>query len=112
MRNLILGKFALEHPYYSTLPMCEPHAKTHVRRFGMQLKGKTILMNNSKSMEKELTIVTIGLALVLLKLLFGLRMGIVIGVNEDVFKDYIGQGVTANPDVHDSKSADKIWHYA
>ena len=63
-------------------------------------------------MEKELSLVKIGLALVLLGLLFGVGMGIVFGVNEDVFKDYIAQGITANPDVHDSKSADKIWRYA
>lgn len=63
-------------------------------------------------MEKELSIVKIGLALVLLGLLFGVGMGIVFGVNEEVFKDYIAQGITANPDVHDAKSADKIWRYA
>ncbi|HSF08172.1 MAG TPA: hypothetical protein VLA60_02095 [Nitrospirales bacterium] len=63
-------------------------------------------------MEKELSLVKIGLALVLLGLLFGVGMGIVFGVNEDVFKDYIAQGITANPGVHDSKSADKIWRYA
>ena len=63
-------------------------------------------------MERELSTVKIGLALVLLGLLFGVGMGSVFGVNEDVFKDYIAQGVLANPDVHDSKSADKIWRYA
>jgi hypothetical protein len=63
-------------------------------------------------MEKELSTIKIGLALVLLGLLFGVGMGIVFGVNEDVFKDYIAQGITANPNVHDSKSPDKIWRYA
>lgn len=63
-------------------------------------------------MEKELSTVKIGLALVLLGLLFGVGMGIVFGVNEDLFKDYIAQGITANPDVHDTKSPDKIWRYA
>ncbi len=63
-------------------------------------------------MERELSTVKIGLALVLLGLLFGVGMGIVFGVNEDVFKDYIAQEIMANPDVHDSKSADKIWRYA
>ncbi|GJL66153.1 MAG: hypothetical protein NPIRA05_11240 [Nitrospirales bacterium] len=63
-------------------------------------------------MEKELSTVKIGLALVLLGLLFGVGMGIVFGVNEDLFKDYIAQGITANPDVHDAKSPDKIWRYA
>ena len=63
-------------------------------------------------MEKELSTVKIGLALVLLGLLFGVGMGIIFGVNEDVFKDFIAQGITANPDVHDTKSPDKIWRYA
>lgn len=63
-------------------------------------------------MEKELNVVKIGLALVLLGLLFGVGMGIIFGVNEDVFKDYIAQGIAANPDVHDAKSPDKIWRYA
>lgn len=63
-------------------------------------------------MEKELNAVKIGLVLVLLGLLFGVGMGIIFGVNEDVFKDYIAQGIAANPDVHDAKSPDKIWRYA
>ena len=29
MRNLILGKFALEHPYYSTLPIGKSQDKVH-----------------------------------------------------------------------------------
>ena len=53
-----------------------------------------------------------GLGLVLLGLAFGVGMGIVFGINEDVFKDYITQGIAANPEVHDAKSAGKIWRYA
>jgi len=63
-------------------------------------------------MEQELKTVKIGLALVLVGLLFGVGMGIVFGVNEDAFQNYIAQGIAANPDVHDAKSPDKIWRYA
>ena len=63
-------------------------------------------------MEQELKTVKIGLALILAGLLFGVGMGIIFGVNEDVFKNYISQGIAANPDVHDAKSPDKIWRYA
>jgi hypothetical protein len=63
-------------------------------------------------MEQELKTVKVGLALVLLGLFFGVGMGIFFGVNEDVFKDYITQGIAANPEVHDTKSPEKIWRYA
>ena len=63
-------------------------------------------------MEQELKNVKIGLALVLAGLLFGVGMGIIFGVNEDVFKNYIAQEIASNPDVHDAKSPDKIWRYA
>ena len=53
-----------------------------------------------------------GLSLVLLGLAFGVVLGICFGVNEDLFKDFIAQGVAANPDVHDANSPDKIWRYA
>jgi len=53
-----------------------------------------------------------GLALVMLGLLFGIGLGIVFGANEDLFKDYIAQGIAAHPAVHDAKSPDKIWRYA
>jgi len=53
-----------------------------------------------------------GLALVMLGLLFGIGLGIVFGANEDLFKDYIAQGIAAHPEVHDAKSPDKIWRYA
>ncbi|MGD9851100.1 MAG: hypothetical protein AB7T38_07525 [Nitrospirales bacterium] len=63
-------------------------------------------------MTKEIQIVRVGLGLVLLGLMFGVGMGMVFGINEDFFKEYIAQGVAANPEFHDSKSADKIWRYA
>ena len=63
-------------------------------------------------MEQELKTVKIGLALVLVGLLFGVGMGIFFGVNEDAFQNYIAQGIAANPEVHDAKSPDKIWRYA
>jgi len=60
----------------------------------------------------DLSPVKIGLALTLLLLLFGLTMGIGFGIAEDSFKDFIAQGVAANPDLHDDKSISKIWRYA
>lgn len=63
-------------------------------------------------MEEELKTVKFGLAIVLVGLFFGVGMGIVFGVNEDLFKNHIAQGVATNPEVHDAKSPDKIWRYA
>ncbi len=56
--------------------------------------------------------VRIGLRITLLLLVFGIGMGIAFGVFEDSFKDYIAQGIAANPDLHDQKSQSKIWRYA
>lgn len=58
-----------------------------------------------------LTSVKPGLALVLAGLLFGIGLGISFGVNEDSYKNYITAGITANPELHDEKSSDKIWRY-
>ena len=63
-------------------------------------------------MTTELHHVKVGLALVLVGLLFGVFMGISFGVNEDLYKNFIAEGITANPTVHDAKSQDKIWRYA
>jgi hypothetical protein len=63
-------------------------------------------------MNKELKRVKVGLALVLFGLLFGVIMGMTFGINEDIFKNYITEGIAANPQVHDAKSPDKIWRYA
>jgi hypothetical protein len=52
-----------------------------------------------------------GLALVLLGLLFGVGLGVVFGANEEVFQNYIAQGIAAHPQLHDAASADKIWRY-
>ena len=56
--------------------------------------------------------VRIGLRITLLLLIFGIGMGIAFGVFEDSFKDYIAQGIAANPELHDQKSPSKIWRYA
>ena len=63
-------------------------------------------------MGKELQLVKVGLALIVVGLLFGVFMGVAFGIQEDAFKSYIAEGVTAHPTVHDAKSADKIWRYA
>lgn len=63
-------------------------------------------------MYEEIKTVRIGLFLVILTLLLGLGLGVSFGVNEDSFKSYITAGVNAHPEVHDSKSEDKIWRYA
>jgi len=60
----------------------------------------------------DLSPVKTGLVLTLMLLMFGLAMGIGFGIAEDGFKDYIAQGVAANPAVHDEKSTSKIWRYA
>ena len=63
-------------------------------------------------MGKEMKVVQLGLAFVFVGLLFGVGMGISFGVQEDAFKNYIAEGIAANPTLHDAKSQDKIWRYA
>ena len=63
-------------------------------------------------MKDHLVCVKLGLALVLLSLLFGVGLGITFGANEAMFEQYIEQGIAAHPELHDAKSPDKIWRYA
>jgi len=63
-------------------------------------------------MSGDISSVKAGLAIVLLGIFFSVGLGISFGVNEDMFKDYVADGVAAHPDVHDEKSKDKIWRYA
>lgn len=60
----------------------------------------------------DLGSIKVGLSLSLLLLVFGVGMGVAFGIFEDTFKDYIAQGIAANPDLHDGKSQSKIWRYA
>ncbi|WP_454062063.1 hypothetical protein [Candidatus Nitrospira salsa] len=41
-----------------------------------------------------------------------MSIGISFGVNENAYRSFIAEGVTANPTVHDENSQDKIWRYA
>jgi hypothetical protein len=63
-------------------------------------------------MSADISTVRTGLAIVLLGLFFSVALGISFGVNEDLFKDYVAEGVAAHPDLHDESSNDKIWRYA
>ena len=63
-------------------------------------------------MLENINIVKPGLALVFLGLFFGLSMGILFGVNEDAVKGYIDRGIETHQELHDKKSASKIWRYA
>lgn len=56
--------------------------------------------------------IKIGLALVMLGLLFGIGLGITFGVNEAFFETYVAQGIAAHPEIHDANSPEKIWRYA
>jgi len=60
----------------------------------------------------DLSPVKTGISIVLLLLAFGIGMGIAFGIAEDSFQDFIAQGIAANPALHDSESASKIWRYA
>lgn len=53
-----------------------------------------------------------GLVLVLAGLIFGIGLGITFGANEDLFKNYVAEGVAAHPRIHDENSESKIWRYA
>ncbi|MEQ1812990.1 MAG: hypothetical protein ABL860_00855 [Candidatus Nitrotoga sp.] len=63
-------------------------------------------------MNINLANVKIGLALVMLGLLFGIGLGIAFGINEAFFKNYVVQGIAVHPELHDANSPEKIWRYA
>jgi hypothetical protein len=63
------------------------------------------------AMKSTLQEIRPGLALVLLGLLFGTVLGIAFGIDEASFQAYIARGIAAHPELHDAKSADKIWRY-
>ena len=63
-------------------------------------------------MSGDISTVKAGLAIVLLGIFFNVALGISFGLNEDIYKDYVAEGVVAHPDLHDEKSKDKIWRYA
>lgn len=63
-------------------------------------------------MNHNLMSIKSGLALVMAGLLFGIALGVAFGVNEDLFEEYVAQGIAANPEVHDAKSQEKIGRYA
>jgi len=63
-------------------------------------------------MSANLTIVRAGLAVVLIGLFLNIGLGISFGVNEDVYKDYVAEGIAAHPELHDRTSNTKIWRYA
>lgn len=63
-------------------------------------------------MSAELSTVKAGLAIVFLGLFLNIGLGISFGVNEDVFIEYVAEGIAANPQLHDDTSEDKIWRYA
>ena len=60
----------------------------------------------------NLASIKVGLALVMLGLLFGIGLGVTFGVNEAFFETYVAQGIAAHPKIHDANSAEKIWRYA
>ena len=55
--------------------------------------------------------IKIGLALVMLGLIFGIGLGVAFGVNEAFFETYITQGIAAHPELHSASSPEKIWRY-
>lgn len=63
-------------------------------------------------MRGNLSIIKAGLAIVLIGLFLNIGLGISFGVNEDMYKDYVAQGVAAHPELHDESSEEKIWRYA
>jgi hypothetical protein len=63
-------------------------------------------------MTSDISNIRIGLAIVLLGLFFSIGLGVSFGVNEDMYQDYVAQGIAEHPELHNEASADKIWRYA
>jgi hypothetical protein len=59
----------------------------------------------------DLSAVKIGLALTLLCLLMNIGLGVLFGVNEDLFQTYIKAGIDAHPDLLKPVHQDIIWRW-
>ncbi|MFT6915548.1 MAG: hypothetical protein ACJAWL_001857 [Motiliproteus sp.] len=62
-------------------------------------------------MSNTLEPVRIGVLICISILLFGIALGVGFGINEDIFKDMISEGIAAFPQLHDANSSSKIWRY-
>ncbi len=62
-------------------------------------------------MSNTLSSVKFGLALALICLLLNIALGIMFGVNEDWFQNYIKAGIASHPELHTPRSQDGIWRY-
>jgi len=62
-------------------------------------------------MREELKKVKLGLALVMLGLLFGIGLGVSFGAGQGTIRYYIQKEIDAHPEVHDEYSSLKIWRY-
>ena len=60
-------------------------------------------------MTSDISNIRTGLAVVLLGLFFSIGLGVSFGVNEDMYQDYVAQGIAEHPELHNEASADKIW---
>ena len=63
-------------------------------------------------MHSNFSAVRTGLAIVFLGLFINIALGLSFGVNEDLYKDFVAEGIASNPQVHDESSESKIWRYA
>jgi hypothetical protein len=78
------------------------------------LRNKTYCdMTTTSTSAINLKPVKIGLALAILTILFGLVLGALFGLNEDLFQNYIQSGIAANPQLFADAAAEqeKIWRW-
>ena len=70
-------------------------------------------MTTPSTLAINLKPVKIGLALAILTILFGLVLGVLFGLNEDLFQNYIQSGIAANPQLFADAAAEqeKIWRW-
>ncbi len=70
-------------------------------------------MTTNSTTAIDLKPVKIGLALVILTILFGLVLGALFGMNEDMFQNYINAGIAANPQffADAAQEQENIWRW-
>jgi hypothetical protein len=70
-------------------------------------------MTTTSTMAIDLKPVKIGLALAILTILFGLVLGALFGLNEDMFQNYIQSGIAANPQffADAAQEQETIWRW-
>lgn len=73
------------------------------------MKGSHHSFRGGREMTNQLDNVKIGLGLAILALLMNIGLGVLFGINESMFQEYIKAGIEAHPELFRPTSQEGIW---